>query len=236
MSESRMALSDYQYIGEAPIGIEPQEVLRYQGCRVPLAQVKEDIQSLVRSQISHSHRFIKPQAVYRFWPARLYPEGKVKIEGGSELSIGRGARKWTGLQYIALAICTVGTALEKEISRLFSVGEYAAAVMLDSVGTVAVESLADHVNDIICQQVLAEGLSLTHRISPGYGDWALEEQKTVFALLPGDRIDVTLTGTCMMQPRKSVSFITGIGEGFGIKRSGGRCRQCDMVDCPYRAG
>jgi len=80
---------------------------------------------------------------------------------------------------------------------------------------------------------MSKGLALTPRISPGYGDLALQEQRVVFALLPGDRIGVTLTEKCMMWPRKSVSFAVGIGEGFTIEKVG-RCRHCGMINCPYR--
>jgi len=78
------------------------------------------------------------------------------------------------------------------------------------------------------------GLTLTPRINPGYGNLALEKQRIVFALLSGDRIGVTLTEKCMMQPRKSLSLTIGIGEGFTIEKSMGRYRHCGMINCPYR--
>jgi len=138
-----MMFCDYQYVEEAPVSIEPTEVLRFQGYRAGPGQVQEGIQRLVQSQIGHSYRLIQPQA-------------------------------------------------------------------------------------------LSKGLGITPRISPGDGDWTLQEQRVVFALLPGDRIGVTLTEKCMMQPRKSLSFAIGIGEGFTIEKSMGRCRHCGMINCPYR--
>ena len=56
----------------------------------------------------------------------------------------------------------------------------------------------------------------------------------MFALFPGDRIGVALTEECMMQPRKSLSFAIGIGEGFTIGKSVARCRHCGMIKCLYR--
>ena len=228
-------LQDYQYIEEAPINIEPREVLRLLGRRADPSQVKERIRDLVQGQIDRSYKLIKPRAVFRIFFVSLCSEGKIELEGGSELSIGKMVKKWTGLRHLALAICTIGPNLESEISQLFSTGDYATAVVLDSAGSVAVESLADHVNHAICQQALSEGLELTPRISPGYGGWAVQEQRDMFALLPGDGIGVTLTERYMMQPRKSISFAVGIGEGFTVGEGGGRCRHCDMVDCSYRA-
>ena len=229
-----MTFRGYQYIEEAPVSIEPREVLRFQGCRAGLPQVREKIQRLVQSQIDHSYRLIQPRAVFCLFPSHLYSEGRIKVEGGKEFSIGRVARNWTGLKYLALAICTIGQALEREVSKLFSAGEYAAAVMLDSAGSAAAESLTDYVNNVVCQQALSKELTLTTRISPGYGDWALQEQRIMFALLPGDKIGVTLTEKYMMRPRKSVSFATGMREGFTIEKNVSRCRHCGMSNCPYR--
>jgi len=216
------------------INIEPEEVLRFQGWRAGRRQVKDEIKRLVQSQIDRSYKLIQPRAVFCIFPSCLCSEGRVKLERGGEFSIGKMTQDWTGLKHLALAICTIGQALEKEVSKLFSTGEYATAAMLDSAGSVAVESLADCVNRVICQQALSEGLVSTRRVSPGYGDWALQEQKMVFTLLPGDKIGVTLTGKYMMLPRKSVSFAMGIGEGFVIEKSIERCGDCDMVSCPYR--
>ena len=229
-----MIFHDYQYIEEAPVSIEPREVLRFQGYRAGSGQVQEGIQRLVQSQIDHSYRLIQPQAVFCIFPSCLCSGDRIKLENEGEFSIGKVVRNWAGLKYLVLAICTIGLALEREVSRLFSVGEYVAAVMLDSAGTAAVESLTDYVNNIICQQALSEGLVLTPRISPGHGDWTLQEQKIVFALLPGDSIGVILTEKCMMRPLKSLSFAIGIGEGFTIEKNVGRCCHCGMINCPYR--
>ena len=228
-------LPDYQYIEEAPIDIEPREVLRLQGYRSDLTQVKENIQHLVQSQIDRGYRLIQPRAVFCTFSASLCSGGRIELEDGSEFSIGRMAKKWTGLRHLALAICTIGPDLEREVSQLFNVGDYAAAVVLDSAGSVAAESFADYVNNMICQQTLPKELSLTPRISPGYGDWVVQEQGIMFALLPGDRVGVTLTETYMMQPRKSISFAIGVGEGFSVGKGTGKCRHCNMADCPYRA-
>ena len=56
-----------------------------------------------------------------------------------------------------------------------------------------VRSQIDHSYRLIQPQALSKRLALAPRINPGYGDLALEEQRIVFVLLPGDRIGVTLT-------------------------------------------
>jgi len=123
-----MMFCDYQYVEEVPVNIEPREVLRFQGCQTNLSQVKGVIQRLVQSQIDHSYRLIQPQAVFRIFPSCLC-SGRIKLEGGGGFSVGKVAWNWTGLKYLALAICTIGQALKGEASRLFSAGECAAVVV-----------------------------------------------------------------------------------------------------------
>ena len=59
--------------------------------------------------------------------------------------------------------------------------------MLDSVGSAAVESLAEYVNDLLCQAGLAEGVKVTNRVSPGYAGWDTAEQRRSLACAPGGR-------------------------------------------------
>ena len=61
------------------------------------------------------------------------------------------------------------------------------------------------------QRQLPERKQLKWRFSPGYGDWALEEQKILFSVLDcAHTIGLTLTGSCMMAPVKSVTAVMAI--------------------------
>ena len=50
------------------------------------------------------------------------------------------------------AVCTVGDAIETRVRALFDERELPLAVMLDSVGSAAVETLAEVANDLLCQR------------------------------------------------------------------------------------
>ena len=63
------------------------------------------------------------------------------------------------------------------------------------------------------QKQLPEGKKLKWRFSPGYGDWALEEQKILFPVLDcAHTIGLTLTESCMMVPVKSVTAVMAIAD------------------------
>ncbi|MCK4236682.1 MAG: hypothetical protein KAX38_06160, partial [Candidatus Krumholzibacteria bacterium] len=144
------------------------------------------------------------------------------------------SKVFADLDRVAFCICTIGPRLEKEVSALSEKGELLRAVVLDSVGSVSAEAAAEHVDRVIQAGASREGLKTSCRASPGYGDWDIREQASIFDLLPGDRIGVSLTGSFMMVPRKSVSFAIQIAEKPIRMRSENSCRNCDIKDCPYR--
>jgi hypothetical protein len=106
--------------------------------------------------------------------------------------------------------------------------------MLDSVGSAAVESLAEYANDLLCQAGLRAGTKVTNRISPGYAGWDTAEQAALFRLCPGDPIGVRLNEACFMTPGKSISWLVGIGPEARVDHYFTQCRRCWMRDCAYR--
>ncbi|MDP2952624.1 MAG: hypothetical protein Q8O76_04840 [Chloroflexota bacterium] len=220
-------------VRDLSVDIAPEEALRLLGYGGRLPR-REDSKRLVEAQIALGYRLVQPQSVYAVLSARLSPGGRIAFDGARESCLGVVAERWVGLQYWALAVCTIGRALEDEVARLFAAGEYSAALALDSVGSVAVESLADRVNGLICHWSLSHGLVSTPRLSPGYGDWPLQGQKAVFDCLPAGKIGVSLNEQYTMEPRKSISFGVGIGDGLSKGVPLKRCQHCGMADCPYR--
>lgn len=108
---------------------------------------------------------------------------------------------------------------------------------------------------------LPEGMKLKWRFSPGYGDWALEEQKILFPVLDcAHTIGLTLTESCMMAPVKSVTAVMAITEDdvkenkvqkdknektflkkFNCNQtdnyfsnSNNKCLHCNKIDCEFR--
>ncbi|MCC8144566.1 MAG: hypothetical protein LUD02_05030 [Tannerellaceae bacterium] len=76
------------------------------------------------------------------------------------------------------------------------------------------------------------GYSLTNPYSPGYCSWPVSDQHTLFSFLPAGFCGITLTGSSLMLPIKSVSAIVGVGEQ--IQRVPYGCSQCNMKDCYKR--
>ena len=220
-------------VDHLPVRIDRDEVLRYQGYKkgldVPTAQVLD----LFDEAVASGERLMVPRVVYR--SAAVTGQAADLIEAEDErLHIPQIERLWGPLEAVGAGICTVGDAIETRVRALFEEREFPLAVMLDSVGSAAVESLAEYINDLLCQRGLAVGLKVTNRISPGYAGWDTAEQAALFRLCPGSPAGVNLNDACFMTPAKSISFLVGIGPAARVDHYFTQCRRCWMKDCAYR--
>lgn len=107
---------------------------------------------------------------------------------------------------VALCICTIGPELEEECKDLTKENELLRGLILDAYGSEAVEEVASQSDKMIAEEAIKMNLWPSKRFSPGYGDWELKEQKFIFRILPAGEIGVILNESCMMIPRKSISF------------------------------
>jgi 5-methyltetrahydrofolate--homocysteine methyltransferase len=82
-------------------------------------------------------------------------------------------------------------------------------LLADALCNAAVEQVCDIAEEEIKKKY--PGASLTTRYSPGYGDFPIEMQRDVLALLDAKKyIGVSTSESFMMSPLKSVSAVVGI--------------------------
>ena len=216
-----------------PVRIDPDEVLRFQGYKKGIDVPTDDVMALFDEALALGERLMEPRCVYRAVPVSGQEAGHIEA-AGEQLRIPHIGRLWGALTSVGAGVCTVGQPLEDRVRALFDVHELPLAVMLDSVGSAAVESLAEHVNDLLCQAAIAEGIRVTNRISPGYAGWDTAQQRELFRLCPGTSIGVALNGACFMTPVKTISFLVGIGPEARVDHYFTQCRRCWMADCAFR--
>jgi hypothetical protein len=221
-----------QVLTDLPLAIDPDEVLRFQGYKKGRDVVTTDVRVLLDDALGEGARLMAPRAVARWVPVAR-PDAHALDVDGETLTIPRIGALWGPVTDVAVVVCTIGDALERRVSALWEARELPLASMLDSVGSGAVESLAEHVNDVLCQQGLPD-LRVTNRISPGYADWDVAEQPRLFRLVPTDAIDVTLNAACVMTPGKSISLLVGAGRQARVDHYFTQCARCWMRDCAYR--
>jgi len=201
------------------IEIDPDGVRRLLGRREEsAADSRKRLDEALAEALARAESLVAPKGIYTVIAGRDLP----------------GSEYFDGLERVAFCICTIGPALEREVTALAARDELLRAVVLDSVGSAAAEAAAEFMDARIQEEAARDGLKTSCRASPGYGDWDIREQRAVFDLLPAERIGVRLSESFMMMPRKSVSLAIHIAEKPARMRSENSCRNCDIEDCPYR--
>lgn len=190
----------------APPPVDRREIWRYAGCRgaagAPLEALLEDCLAEAL-----------PALDYRAC-ACAYPV--VRASGALELGFAAVrseslAKNLAGCGRVLLFAATVGLELDRLIARAQS-GAPARALLLQAIGAERIEALADAVAADARADAARRGLAVRPRFSPGYGDLPLALQREIFAALDCPRrIGLTLGGSLLMTPTKSVTALIGAG-------------------------
>ncbi len=142
------------------------------------------------------------------------------------------AKQIKGSDKLAIFVCTIGDKIEKLSRKYFSEGDFPKGYIVDTFGSVLVESAMDIIQERLEMEMKRQDLKITNRYSPGYCKWDVKEQHILFSLLPDKFFGIELTKSALMLPIKSVSGIIGIGRN--VKKSAYLCHICNEKDCLYR--
>ncbi len=214
--------------------VDKEETRRYAGLRAGTSFPEE----ILAKACNEALLLAKPQAVWNVYPY-IFSTAAVVGRTTHILTGGNIADHLAGAEQVAVLAVTIGKALEEEVSRLFAVGEYTAGLLLDAAGSAAVEQAADAANAIVTVHAARRGFSTRSRFSPGYGDWPLTDQPALVALANGERIGLSVTESCLLVPRKSVTAIIGLAAAgnkaaTGCDKNG--CEICRKLNCYARKG
>ena len=135
----------------------------------------------------------------------------VELEDRTVFSSSALAGMLSGCEQVLLMGATAGQAIMEEISLATRSENLTRAVILDAVASEMTDSGLDWIMDYMNQDLMRKARRLTKaRFSAGYGDFSLENQKDIYALLHLDTIGVSITDTCILMPEKSVTAIAGV--------------------------
>lgn len=197
--------------------------LGYRGQEYP-AEVKAQVKRCEKAVLAA----VNPRLIWRRIPVSGEFFSVLALEGKDirELLSGCG-------EAVLMAV-TLGPGVDRLLARS-SVSNMADAVIMDACASTAIENVADNFEMDLRREAEAEGLYLTDRFSPGYGDLPLDTQKKLCAVLDTERrIGLSLSPSLLMIPGKSVTAILGISNTPKALRKRG-CESCSLFrNCPYR--
>ncbi len=207
---------------DLPEGIDLGQAARYMGAK---DGGDETLRALLERWAPPLRAAAAPRAVWLRAPVGALGD----LWQGSDIQ-----RHLAGCTEAVLLAVTLGPGADAQIRRA-GVGDVAAGAASDALASVLAEQAADAAEARLRALAAAEGMYLTGRYSPGYGDWPIGVQPRIAALLDTPRrIGLCVTGTCLMLPRKSITAALGLSRTPVTGRRAG-CAHCALRDkCEYR--
>lgn len=213
------------------IKADRKEIFRYLGYRgrEPETGVAEAADSCAAAL----QTVVEPRNVRRVFPLEWVSADRFRIEGMDVVSRNL-SRNLRGCSEVCLMAATLGLGPDRLVQRAEALGKMSRAVILQAAAAAMIEAYCDDVNEEIRREAAPKGLFLRPRFSPGYGDFSLEHQTELFRILEVQKkIGVTLTGSLLMMPSKSVTAVIGLSkENTHCMVQG--CEVCGKQDCSFR--
>lgn len=210
----------YKIVDKFDFEITATDVLKGQG--IDPERASERLLKTAESVLAEAMALVEPAAMYTLLEVKNFEHRKIDFEGGSfEGSLV--GKAFAGAEHLYLAVCTIGEPLEKKVEEMMN-DNPVAGIALDGAGIAAVGCVSKTVEDIISKEACELNLSLGMRAQPGQEGWPIEQQRQVFSILPAEQIGMKLTESCLMIPRKSVSF--AIPRGKELNNSVVPCDFC----------
>jgi hypothetical protein len=225
--------------------IEADQVLRAQGADPVLIRLRRpNLVCTAEWAVKEGLPLLEPAVLYVEFPIRELRHERVYLSlpdadpkpgflDGALL-----ANHLAGAERVVISVCTIGDAVETAAVNLIK-EDILQGLALDALGSAAAESLENAMCAYLETQAEKDGLQATLPLSPGMIDWSVAKgQPQIFRLLETERkkhpsFKVALTKDCVMLPRKSVSFVIGLG--VNVNKKGRTCDFCAMREtCRYQ--
>ncbi|NIN69055.1 MAG: hypothetical protein GTO63_31085 [Anaerolineae bacterium] len=219
-----------EVITDAHLELEMSLVLWCQGDDPSGGVSREEQLALNRELTAQAQELVQPAIVYDLFSLREVMDGVIVLEGGYAFHGNLLAERFGPVKEVALALCTIGGALEQQVSVYREEGDAIRAVLLDGIGTAAVGELAEKANELIRKVACEKGWKASAPFQPGQIDWPLEDHTVFFDLLPADKLGLRLDSNHLMIPCKSVSMAIGLGEEMLPLAMERACRYCPIGD------
>lgn len=212
------------------LSLDVEDVLEGQG--IAPDRARSGIVASAREILDVLPDLLDPAAVYDVVSVTDFHHRTIELEGGGAFEGPLAARALAGAEKVALGVCTIGLALETRMNQLFA-DDPVAAMALDGAGTAALRRISDVIIRELHEIAAEHNWGLGMRAQPGQEGWSIWQQRVIFDWLPTEEIGVRLTDSCLMIPRKSVSFVIGMGPD--MRPDAVACDFCSKRErCPWR--
>ena len=223
-------------IRDISLSLKTGAVLRRQGFGGK-AKVRPEIKSLIEELLAsvENNHLLQPAAAYEYYPVTGMSGVQISLEGDKAVHGPVLPALFLEAKELAVIICTIGPKLEKQASGYTKNGQALRGMLLDGIGSAAIDTLIPETLRIIAKEVSARGYEISSPVNPGMPGFAMTEQWNLVELAKADEIGVSLTKSGILVPRKSVSMVIGIGPRMTRWTQAEVCARCSLREtCPYK--
>ncbi len=223
-------------VRDISLSLDSREVLRRGGVR-GRSRVRGEMLTLLRELLIEVDAFhwLEPAMVYELYAVSGVRRNGLCLEGNRVLHGSLLTSALSSARELAVVVCTIGPKLEKKVTEYFEMDEPLRGVLLDGIGSAAVDSLTQEVCRFMLHEASLQGSQVSSPLSPGMNKFPISEQWRLFELVPAEEIGVSLTSSGVMVPRKSASMVMGIGAEMPSWTRTEVCARCSLKKtCLYR--
>ena len=211
------ALAEAGRFHAGPVDVRTERILRIQGYRV-MGRVRRPIRRAAESAAEIAREVADGEVGYRRVAIAACCGSTLELECGERFQCGAFERFLVECESVVVFAMTAGAAIDRRIDELMAADEPVVALMLDTAGWLAVESVTRQFSERLKADCEPAGLRLTRRMGPGYtyrmgremAPWGLEEQEGLFRVLGEDASPVTVFDSGAMLPKMSRSGLYGL--------------------------
>lgn len=183
------------------VEINKKEALRYMGYK--MKDAPEEIEELFSACMKLFSEAVTYKACFTKTKIHFLGDGFIDLGFGKFQSFNL-EKNLSGCDEAFIFAATTGIQTDRLIMK-YSKLEPSKSVVIDAIASAAVEGFCNKIND-----EMKKGVVSKPRYSPGYGDMALSNQKSILEFLDAYRkIGISLSDSFMMSPTKSVTAIVG---------------------------
>lgn len=181
------------------------------GFRRDHTQIPPGHREMVEAYINEALELIELKGVARLLSIETIVGAEIRLNTGCILRSKQLAGMLRGCNEVLLMGATAGSRIIDEIQRDTTADNITRGVVLDAASSEMTDEALDWIMGYVNQDLRRRAKRLTkRRYSAGYGDFALENQESIYDLLMMHELGVRITREYLLIPEKSVTAIAGI--------------------------
>ncbi len=208
-----------------PVDVRTDRILRIQGYR-DMARVRRPIRRAADKAAAIAREITEGEVGFRRVGIAACGGSSLVLEGGERFESGAFERFLAECESVVVFAMTAGAAIDERIDELLAADDPVVALLLDTAGWLAIESITRQFSERLKADCEPAGLRLTRRMGPGYtyrigretAPWGLEEQEGLFRVLGADASPVAVLPSGAMLPKMSRSGLYGL-RAAGVPRA-----------------